>query len=292
MTAALDRQSHVDYLDALRAEPSSEYLIVDSSDIQFWNTSFKCLHIEITVRNTGPTRSPATPMTVQSAPLGAFVAWRPLTTTMIPELDPDESYTAEFEVDRANTRPLGNFSNVPPQRLLTALAADDDSQRPHPFNRMGRQLLADDIFELLGQANAHWAGNLNVFIGARPVERHMARALRIYPGHTCLAMFIVGEKRDAYQFRIAGADELWQVALGRVCARSANLLGHHREADLIRESEWIALHGDGVILALLPPESATQGEIHVHVTQRSTMEEAIVEFSFDASAAGPGCYVV
>ena len=291
MTAALDRQSHVEYLDALRAEPSSEYLIVDSSDIRFWNTSFKCLQIEITVRNTGPTRSPATPMTVQSAPLGAFVAWRPLTTTMIPELDPDESYTAEFEVDRANTLPLGDFSNVPPQRLLTALASDDDSKKPHPFKLMGRQLLADDIFELLGQANAHWAGNLNVFIGARAVERHMANALRIYPGRTCLAMFVVGEKQDAYQFRIEGADELWQVALCRF-ARGVNLLGRHREADLICESEWIALQRDCVVLALLPPETATQGEIHVHVTQRSTMEEAIVAFSFDASAAGPGCYVV
>jgi hypothetical protein len=30
----------------------------------------------------------------------------------------------------------------------------------------------------------------------------------------------------------------------------------------------------------------------VHVEQRSTGKEAIVEFSLDARAAGPGCFVV
>ncbi len=47
-----------------------------------------------------------------------------------------------------------------------------------------------------------------------------------------------------------------------------------------------------MLLAMCPPEGCRQGNVEVHVTQRSTGKTAIVEFSFDAAAAGPGCYVV
>jgi hypothetical protein len=47
-----------------------------------------------------------------------------------------------------------------------------------------------------------------------------------------------------------------------------------------------------LMLALQPPATAEAGQVEVHVRQRSTGRTAVVEFSLDARAAGPGCYVV
>ena len=35
-----------------------------------------------------------------------------------------------------------------------------------------------------------------------------------------------------------------------------------------------------------------EAAVEVHVCQRSTQQTAVVEFTFDSRAAGPGCYVV
>jgi len=47
-----------------------------------------------------------------------------------------------------------------------------------------------------------------------------------------------------------------------------------------------------LVLALVPPAACRRGSVAVHVEQRSTGRVAVVEFSLDAAAAGPGCYVV
>jgi hypothetical protein len=47
-----------------------------------------------------------------------------------------------------------------------------------------------------------------------------------------------------------------------------------------------------VALTVHPPKECSEDEAEVHVTQRSTGEVAIVEFSLDPNAAGPGCYTV
>jgi len=38
----------------------------------------------------------------------------------------------------------------------------------------GRVSLAPDLSDLLGRSQPYWAGNINVFIGIHPVERHLA----------------------------------------------------------------------------------------------------------------------
>ena len=40
------------------------------------------------------------------------------------------------------------------------------------------------------------------------------------------------------------------------------------------------------------PPVVVRADVEVHVTQRSTRKTAVVEFSFDPRAVGPGCYVV
>jgi len=47
-----------------------------------------------------------------------------------------------------------------------------------------------------------------------------------------------------------------------------------------------------LMLALRPPQVCVQGNALVHVEQRSNGKRAVVEFSLDAHARGPGCFVV
>src|SRR5206468_4495614 len=115
-------------------------------------------------------------------------------------------------------------SRGPPKRLRSAVNALDQ-RSPQPGTGLGailnllrrgqtarssdrglagRPSLAPDLWDLLGRGQPHWAGNINVFVGARPVERHLARALRVYPGRTNLVMFMVGSPAmpDAFAFEL------------------------------------------------------------------------------------------
>ena len=56
----------------------------------------------------------------------------------------------------------------------------------------------------------------------KAVERHMARALRVYPGKTNAAMFFVGDRKDGYKFELSGDVEDWQAELVDM-TRSASL---------------------------------------------------------------------
>ena len=109
------------------------------------------------------------------------------------------------------TSSLGNFDRVSPRRLLTALDAGD---RP-----LGK--LPNDLFELIGRGGPHWAGNLNVFLGTRSTEKHVASALRIYPGRLNLAMFVVGSQPDAFMFAFSEDAEAWEATLYDVTSARA-----------------------------------------------------------------------
>jgi hypothetical protein len=256
-------------------------LCVDRTDIEFGPGAPGRVAIAITVRNLGEGRSAATRATIEAAPLGAFVPWQPLAQVRVPSLEPGESHVIRLDAARPAPRPLGPPDRVPPRRLLTALG----------FGEHRRTLPADPL-ELLGRSNAYWAGNLNVFVGARPVERHLARALRVYPGRTNLAIFMVGSKADAYAFRLKCAAPGWETALHALNGQPTLMLDA-ADATPIAVDEWLPVQRMSLmVLALVPPDQCGAGTVEVHVTQRSTGQVAIVEFSLDPRAAGPGCYVV
>ena len=282
----------------LREPPPREELHLDRKDISFETVRPGVLRIRLTVRNRGTQASRPTAWAIQAAPLGAFLPWQMLTTVAVPAVAPGASINVTTEVRQPHVRPLGNFANVPPRRLLTALLTPDE----RPADTVGQLLswlfggqrqtgLPPDLFELVGRANPHWAGNVNVLVGAQPVERHRARALRIYPGRTNLAMFVVGCGRDDYMLEAKGEGAAWTSLFDATA--SSSLLIDKDGPGPIRQSDWIPVYGPHVmLLAMCPPESCRQGNVEVHVTQRSTRKTALVEFSFDAAAAGPGCYVV
>ena len=151
--------------------------------------------------------------------------------------------------------------------------------------------LAPDLWDLLGQGQPHWAGNINVFVGNRPVERHMARALRVHPGRTNLAMFMVGDSRrpDAFAFELAGLDASWKAALFDVTNGRSLVVG--AATACIDQTQWVESSGNLlVMLATRPPDHCSVGNLQVHVTRRTNQQTAIVEFDLNPAAQGPGCY--
>jgi hypothetical protein len=266
-------------------------LCVQRTAIQFEDVAPGLVAVRVTVANLGHQPTSPTFAVLSAAPLGAFVPWKPLTALPVPVLGPGESVTLHTEVGRPAPAALGWPEQVTPEQLLEAL--EGPPAAPLQPGLTQQPLLPADPADLLGRSNAYWAGNLNVFVGQQAVERHMARALRIYPGRLNLAMFVVGDRRpDAYRFRLFGTGDNWGATLGDAsCGTPRGLFrGGHVP---IEPDRWIESAGQRlVMLALRPPRDRETGCVEVHVTQRSTARQAVVEFTFDARADGPGCYVV
>lgn len=297
-------------------EEAESELCVERTDISFVDLPGNKVRVEVTVHNAGEHRSAPTAVRLESAPLGAFVRWRPLARLAVPALEPGESRELSVDIRRPRPVPLGDFNRVPPRLLVTSVSPPDQpaqpdarltalvnlfrrtqTRRPAPLDLAGgRSLdgsLAPDLRDLLGKRQPHWAGNINVFVGARPVERHMARALRIYPGRTNLAMFMVGNpgQRDAFAFEVEALMPGWTAALYDTTGHG-NLLPSPSDRP-IQETRWVESNGGLlVILATQPPADCRVGNVEVHVTRRTSNEKAVVEFNLDPCAQGPGCYFV
>jgi hypothetical protein len=268
---------------------------VSRKDITFANVSPECVHIEITVHNVSEERSAPTIAHLMAAPLGAFVPPKPLTVLPVPAIEAGESAVLTVDALRPETAPLGPPDRVRPRQLLTALGGADNRPRAPSTRGTGTGLLRGlppDLLELLGNGNVHWAGNLNIFIGDQSVERHLAQALRIYPDRLNTAMFVLGTGHDAYRFHLIGEGTDWDARLFDMTDGQTLHLDVSRFPPVV-EDQWLEAPTTRVMmLALRPPQSCQGGSVEVHVTQRSTDATAVVEFSLDPNAAGPGCFVV
>ena len=289
-------------------------LIVDPADITFEDLNHDTVTIRVRIRNEGESRSSPTSIRLESAPFGAFVPWRPLASLPVPALKPGESRELSVTAARPHPVPLGDFDRVPPMSVLKALDTSPDEPSPRPGRRFAalwhlirrrgsrsanntttarQAMLPPDLWEWFGREQPHWAGNVNVFIGSRPVERHVAKALRIYSGRTNLAMFIVGGTgmRDAYTFDLVGLPPDWKAALHDVTAAKTLVV---RSSDKpIQERQWVYASAGMmvVMLAVRPPLICEEGKVQVLVTRRSCRKTAKVEFDLDPTAQGAGCYV-
>jgi hypothetical protein len=289
-------------------------LRIERTDISFQDLEAGRVRIRVQIHNDGASRSRPALLTLQSAPLGAFVPWHSLAVLSAPAIEPGESHELIVEVDRPQPTPLGSFDRVPPRKILSAVNSPDQPSPPQKGIKalldMVRQRqtrrsatagfaavtgeLAPDLWDLLGRGQPHWAGNLNVFVNQRSVEIHMAKALRVYAGRTNLAIFMVGGmgRPDAYSFEIVGSNPDWHAVLFDMTSSATLAVGPGESP--IRGSEWVETTAGGmlVILATRPPDGCEEGNVEIQVRQRSSGATAIVEFSLDPSAQGTGCYAV
>jgi hypothetical protein len=289
MTMTLVRQA---------ARSARSDLRVDRTEIRFWNSSPDTVTIEFTVRNLGPGRSSATEALIQAAPLGAFVAWRDLGAVAVPALEPGQEIVLQA---RAACDPLPAPTSPPTAslprrieraRLRTARDLFDRRRLEAASDPVSLGTLPADPLRAVMSGSVHWAGNLNIFVGRTPTERHMAAALAVHPGRVNAAMFIVGTGPDAYRFHLEGEAAAWDAKLlsgfmpSRVRPDKVN-------EGLIQFDEWFPVPGHSpMMLWFKPPEDCGEGKLDVHVEQQSTGKEAIVEFGFDPRAKGPGCYTL
>jgi hypothetical protein len=296
----------------IRATPEAD-LVVEPKDISFQDVAGGAVLIQVKIRNDGEYRSQPTFIRLESAPLGAFVPWRPLAIVPVPALEPGLSRILITQAIRPRLQPLGDFDGVPPTRLLAAVNSPDESFRQTNARLLAMRnlmlggtsadspsgtatgrgtLLAPDLMELLGRGKHHWAGNINVFIGNKAVERHLAKALRIHAGRPNLAVFMVGGsgKSDAYAFEIVGATPEWSAGLYDMTQGTSLLPA--QSAEMIPKTQWVkASFGQMIVmLKTSPPADCKQGAVEVRVTQRSSGKTAVVEFDLDPAAQGPGCY--
>jgi hypothetical protein len=284
------------------ARALSSKLDVERTGIRFWSPSPERVHFEVEVHNHGAGWSHPTQLLLQTAPFGAFLPWRPLATIDVPWIEPRHSLVVTKDVPRNASPHAADFSGVIPPRLLAAVGAGGaDPAPPGHDARQGMRMLfllktmircggrmgelAPDLLTMVGREAPHWAGNVNVLIGDRDVERHMAQSLRMYPGRVNLAMFLLGGSAR-YAMRLEGDAAAWEHGLYDG-ASGVSLL----EPDgtyLFDGQRGVA----PVFFACRPPEWSKRGTAEVHVERLPTGERAVVEFSLDATAVGPGCYSV
>jgi hypothetical protein len=266
-----------------------DHLRIEREDIAFSSRSPKRLAVSLTITNIGLQPTARTFAVVRSAPLGAFVPWQPLDVVDIPSLEPGEAVVEWKDYAISPARALGGMDKIPPERVLTALGLGEPEEARKPTSNFG---LAMDLMALVGQGGVHWAGNLNLFFPGHDVERHVAQALRIYPGRVNLAMFIVGSWiEEEYRFALTGHATAWNARLYDTL-RGQPIVAGATETEALDEGTWMRPSTGMLLLAVEPPADAQQGAVNVHVRQRSSQREAVVEFTMDASAAGPGCYVL
>ena len=300
-----------------KAESSDTNLVVKREDIQFYNVAPDRLRIEVMVHNRGCSSSAPIAMQLQFAAFGAFVPWTPLQQLVVPQIQAGQSKLVSTE------------ARIHPDGTLVALggrfqAANQPSaaQRPTflskmagPLSKDGKQPIQNlptsldpnggprrDIdtprVDLHQGRSVHWVGNINVLIGDMDVERHMARAFRIYPGLINRSIFFVGDKAlESYRFQISGDSAEWPTSLIRIENKYWGFLrfaqGDDLQGEQIQPSDWIKIDPIGLVgVEIRPPESAREGSLSIHVCRKSDNRTGVVEFDFSETALGPGCYTV
>lgn len=295
MTAVSLRQPlHAEGAFSQEFDPTA-CLQVSRKDITFANVNPECVRMEITVHNIGEQCSAPTWAALMAAPLGAFVIPKPLTMLSVPALEAGSSTVLTIDALRPAVAPLGPPDRVRPRQLLTALGGADDRSKARGASGTGTGTvrgLPPDLLELLGHGNPHWAGNLNIFLNTKAVERHLAQALRIYPDRLNMAMFVVGCGHDAYNFHLIGEGTDWDARLFDMTDGQTLQLDVSRVPPVV-EDQWLETSGTRtMMLALRPPRDCQAGGVEVHIRQRSTGKSAVVEFRLDPNAMGPGCFVI
>ncbi|MFP6899423.1 MAG: hypothetical protein VCA36_00680 [Opitutales bacterium] len=302
-----------------KVEDCGTNLCVEREDIQFYNVAPDRLRIEVTVRNMGYAHSEPETMQLQFAAFGAFVPWTPLQKLQVPQIKAGESKlvstNAWIRPDGALVALDGSTQSadrtLPARPWLYRFTKNllDNSGNKSGWNALNlpaslypssnqRQNRTPWDMRLHQGRSVHWVGNINVLIGNVDVERHTARAFRIYPGLSNRSVFFLGDKvGESYSFQMSGDGAEWPTKLIRIENMGFGFMNFSLGGDYpgkqILPNDWKRVDPIGLIgVDIRPPEYVKEGGLGIHVCRKSDNRTAVVEFDFSETALGSGCYTV
>jgi len=149
--------------------------------------------IEIEVDLENPESEPTSPgdLVIETADLGAFVPFRPVTRVALGSLEPGERRPVRTRV----------------RRELLAVPKKFGPMMAEALRRMGER---PELIDLVSRSE--WAGNLNVYFDrapARAVEVHRAPGLRVTAGTPVAIMMELPYDRRSYDVVVRVPDTGW-----------------------------------------------------------------------------------
>jgi hypothetical protein len=245
--------AHEDDSGPIRIRPAAK-VTLDRSDLVFAGIGADRLRLEITLRNTADVPAAATTARISAAPFGAFVPWQPLLDLPVGAIPPRSTTTLRTVAARPRRAPRTEAA-----QMSTAIRLFLRAQGVRVSRR---------------EQHLHWAGNVDVFVHERAVERHVARLAGLVPGAVNVADFVVGGRLpDAYKFDFAADNDGSELRLQLPGLRGRS----------IQPSTWVELpHQQMLLLLARTPPHDSEGYVHEHVRQRSSGRDAVVEFAFAA----------
>lgn len=274
-------------------------LRADRTAISFHNITEDLVRVEVRVSNDGDFVSPPTDIALQSAGFGAFLPWHPLMSLSVPALAPRTSLVVAGTAMVPPTKsavPNTLSWSMPPDLLrefaeTTAREAREEAEREaRRLVRRAPPILAADSFAVTGREGVHWTGNIDILMRDIAAERHLAGALRVYPGRTNAAMFYVGDRPDGYKFELSGDVEDWKAEIIDMSAMMSPKVTP--AAKTVPTGGFREFSRGTFYMLVRPPRDAEKGYVSAHVTRQSDGREVVVEFNLDRRAKGAGCYTV
>lgn len=236
--------------------PSLLAPVFTRSSIRWRSVAKGVVEIEIDLEN--PESEPTSPgdLIIETAGLGAFVPFRPVTRVALGSLEPGERRQVRTRVRRESLAvPIAMPS------IFGTLMAE--------VLRHSHQKVQPELIDLMSRSE--WAGNLNVYFDRMPasaVEVHRALDLRVRAGTPVAIMVVVPDDREAFDIDIRVSDAGWRA--------------NHSEG-------FVPM---SFVVIQPPPGAGLRGSVTIDVTRRSDGRMVPVELTFetvDGSGDALGC---
>jgi hypothetical protein len=201
------------------------------------------VEIEVDLENPESEATSPGELVIETAGLGAFVPFRPVTRVALGSLEPGERRQVRTRVRR---------------ELLAA-----PSTMPRNFGASMAEILRQmgerpEVLDLV--ARSEWAGNLNVYFDRTPehaVEVHRALGLRVKAGTPVAVMLALPWDRRAYDLALRVPDAGWTAEVA---------------------SAFMPM---SLVVIQPPPSAGLRGSVTIEVTRRSDGFRVPVELTLE-----------
>ena len=216
-------------------------------------------------------------MQINAAEFGAFVESTPVAQVAVPPIPPRGQAVIAHEFEDPDGRGETGLKRLPRSRMLPRA---DVEQAPRRRPHSGRPCV--------------WAGNFDVHVRGAKAERHIARPVGLIAGANNVAAFRVGTGADAYRFRFRGEGVKWKPKLDGDFPGSRtlfNIRSAAKDRRALNAGDWVSVKDPTwIAMRVIPPDDITEGLLAVAIEQKSSGDEALVEFGFGKDTIPAECF--